>query len=64
MVAPARWIDIADSLGRLTGRSEGSVHLGDGILLHPRHDVAVEVEGDPDLGVPEPFAGDLGMDAG
>ncbi len=42
---------------------ECRVNLGDGILLDPRQDVAVEVEGYPDLGMPEPFAGNLHMDA-
>ena len=41
---------------------ECRVNLGD-VLLHPRQDVAVEVEGYPDLGMPEPFAGNLHMDA-
>jgi hypothetical protein len=34
------------------------------VLLHPRHNVRIKVQGDSDLGVPEALAGDLGMDAG
>ena len=45
------------------GRSKRRIHLGDGILLHPRHHVAIEVQGDADLGMAQPLAGDLGMDA-
>ena len=33
------------------------------VRLHPRQHVAVKVERDPDLGMPETFAGHFGMDA-
>ena len=63
IAAPAPQIDSTDSPSGLTGRSKRGIHLGDGILLHPRHDVAVEVESDADLGMAQAFTGDLGMDA-
>ena len=44
-------------------RPKRRVNLGDGILLHARQDVAVEVERYPDLGMPEPFCGSLHMGA-
>ena len=45
------------------GRFQGRIHGRNGILLHPRNDVAVQVQRDPDLAVTQPLAGDLGVDA-
>ena len=42
---------------------ECCIHFGDGILLHPRQNVAVQVERYADLGMPEALAGNLHMDA-
>jgi hypothetical protein len=38
------------------GRERG-VNLGNGVLLHSGHDVAVELQGNADLGMAEPLAG-------
>ena len=45
------------------GRLECGIDLGNRVLLHSRQDVGIEVQSDPDLGMPQPFTGDLRMDA-
>jgi hypothetical protein len=45
----------------LAERGEHRFNLCNGVLLHPGHDVRIQVKGDAYLGVPEPFAGDLHM---
>ena len=40
-----------------------TVNTGSRILLHPRDDVRIEIKRDPDLGMAEALAGDLGVNA-
>jgi hypothetical protein len=46
------------------GRFQGCVHLRGCIFLHPGHDVRIQIECDANLAMPEPFAGNLGVNAG
>ena len=44
-------------------RPQRGVDAAGRLLLHARQDVGVDIEGGPDLRMPEPFANDLGVDA-
>ena len=48
----------------MLGGLQCPVHCGRCLGLHPREHMAVEVERDPDLAMPEAFARDLWVDAG
>jgi hypothetical protein len=65
-IGPFAIVLLANSFGRepLYGRLKRVVNKGDGICLHVRQHVRVEVERNPHLAVPQPLAGDLRMDAG
>ena len=52
---------IAPPLERGTQRD---VDATSGVILHPRHHVRVQVHGDRNVRVAEPFLHDLGMDVG
>ena len=56
-------MNILHALAGLLGRLECGIDFGDRVLLHSGQDVRIEVQRDPDLGVPQPFTGDLRMDA-
>jgi hypothetical protein len=53
-----------DFLGPFLSRLKRRIHFGGGILLHPGQNMAVKVECNPHLGMPQPFAGNLGVDTG
>lgn len=62
-MAPASAQRASDSLFAVAGLSKGGIYLGDRIFLHARQDVAVEIEGHADLGMPEAFARYLRVNA-
>jgi len=49
--------------GRFLGRPECFVNFRRRILLHSRQDMRIQVQCNPDLGMPKPLAGNLGMHA-